>query len=430
MRCKRAVGKLEPAVHGGMWNRLKTDNRFHRAPLQRAFSGMPVEDARAMIKKTHLSMVLTLGAVLWTLGCHTRNELVSRAGRTVSGVDIEVVRLESVPEFYRAVGTVRSLNTSFLNAQMGGTVREVLVKAGDRVRRGELLAVLDGRAPKAQLAAAAAGVSAAVQALVEVGHAIQAARAQRRFAEATFKRYQNLLAKNSVSRQEFDNAQTRYQAALASEQALEAKKKQVEAQEQEATAQQSSAETTLSYSRIVAPVNGEVTAKSVDAGTVVMPGTALLTIEDDSQFDLQASLPEALLAQVKTGETVQVTVGTQPYSGRVTEIIPTADPSSRTFSVKIRFPSGCSCQSGDYGKAKFPIGEEQAFMVPSAALLRQGELVGVFVINPQGVLEYRLVNTGRVTGDRVAVLSGLNPGDRVAVSQINKLRQGDRVEGR
>ena len=122
----------------------------------------------------------------------------------------------------------------------------------------------------------------AIQGEAEVDQALKAATADRQFAEATFNRYKALLAKNSLSRQEFDGAEARYQAALANERSMEAKKQQVLARQQQARSQQDSAQTYLSYSRIVSPLDGIVTAKSVDAGTVVMPGTPVLTVEDTS----------------------------------------------------------------------------------------------------------------------------------------------------
>ena len=114
----------------------------------------------------------------------------------------------------------------------------------------------------------------------EVEQALKAATADRQFAEATLNRYKALLAKNSLSRQEYDGAEARYEAALANEHAMEAKRQQVLSRQQQARAQQNSAQVNLSYARIVSPLDGIVTAKSVDAGTVVMPGMPVLTVED------------------------------------------------------------------------------------------------------------------------------------------------------
>ena len=263
----------------------------------------------------------------------------------------------------------------------------------------------------------------------EVEQALKAATADRQFAEATFNRYKILLAKNSLSRQEYDGAEARYQAAQANERGVEAKEQQLVARQQQARSQQESAQTYLSYARILSPLDGIVTAKSVDAGTVVMPGTPLLTVEDTARYRLEASLPEEYLPHATVGDTVNVTTGHSGFDGRVAEVVPAADATSHTFVVKIDLPASCDCRSGEYGQANFPIGQSNSLAVPSVALVEHGELQGVFVVTPNGTVEYRLVKTGRTLGNRVEILSGLAAGEKVAVSQIDQLRDGARVEG-
>jgi RND family efflux transporter MFP subunit len=198
---------------------------------------------------------------------------------------------------------------------------------------------------------------------------------------------------------------------------------------QQARSQENSAQTMFSYSRIVSPVDGVVTAKSVDAGTVVMPGTPLLTVEETSHYRLEASLASQYLADVKPGETVSVTTEHGQFEGRVAEIVPAADSASRTFTVKIDLPRDCQCRSGEYGKAGFTVGEERRMVVPRAALVEYGELEGLYVVDPEGKVEYRLVKTGKSFGDSVEIVSGLSDGERIAVSNIDRLRDGARVEG-
>jgi RND family efflux transporter MFP subunit len=339
------------------------------------------------------------------------------------------VHLESAPLLYQAVGAIHSANTAILAAQLGGTVREIRVQAGDHVKRGQLLALLDDRSARAQVQGAEAGVNEAIQGEAEVEQALQAATADRKFAEATFNRYKALLAKNSLSRQEFDGAEARYQGALANERAMAAKKQQILARQQQARSQQDSAQTYLSFSRIVSPIDGIITAKSVDTGTVVMPGTPLLTVEDTARYRLEASLPEEYLPNAKAGETVSVSTQQGQFEGRLAEVVPEADVISHTFLVKIDLPHDCNCRSGQYGQASFPIGEAKRLAVPSSAVLDHGELQGIFVVGADGKVEYRLVKTGKTFGNRVEILSGVAAGEKVAISQIDRLRDGARVEG-
>jgi multidrug efflux pump subunit AcrA (membrane-fusion protein) len=308
--------------------------------------------------------------------CGSNKPAGGEAAGVVSGVKIETVSLAPVPEMYEAVGTIRPANVSVLNAQIGGTVAEVRVKPGDRVRQGQLLAIIDDRSPRAQVEAAQAGVEEATQGLAEVEQSLQAATADRQFAEATFARYQALLEKNSLSRQEYDGAEAKYKAALANERALEAKKKEIQARSEQARAQKSSAETMLSYCRIVAPLDGVVTQRSVDAGTVVTPGTSLMVVEEIARYRLEASLPEELFAKIKLGEETAAATARGQLQGRVAEVVPAADPSSRTFLVKVELPSDCSCQSGEYAMALFAV-EQTRETAPDAFLTRATRCSGL-----------------------------------------------------
>ena len=375
-----------------------------------------------------LQVMLALMAAAFLAACGAKTQTKEPAPATVSGVAIETVHTQSGPEYYEAVGTVKPETSSVLGAEISGTVRKIWVKPGDRVRRGQLLAVIDARTQQAQLEAASAGVEESVQGLAEVRQAIRAAAAERKFAEATFQRYKALLAKKSVSQQEYDNAETRYLGAAANEKATEARLKQMEARQRQAQAQHSSAAAVLSYSRIVAPIDGVVAAKSVDEGTVVMPGTPLLTVEDTGHFRLDANVPANFLGLIHIGESVPVTMGAEQAEGRVIEVVPAADPSTRTFIAKVELPTNCHCQSGQYGSASFAVGSTTRLLVPGAALVQRGELEGLFVINPDGMAYYRLVKTGKTFGNQVEILSGLDDGERVAVSKIDQLSDGVRVQ--
>lgn len=373
-------------------------------------------------------LIGVMAAAAFFSGCGSNPERKSAVPNALSGVTVETVRLQILPDLYEAVGTVRSATVSVLGAQLTGTVREIRVKPGDRVKRGQVLALLDDRTPRAQLAAAEAGVEEAKFGVAETDRAIQAAQAERALAEVTYKRYQELLAKNSVTRQEFDGAEAKYKSAVASEAALEARKKAVEARGQEARSQRESAQTFFSYASIVSPIDGVVTAKSVDAGTLVMPGTTLLTVEDTAHFRLEANVPEELASKISLHQKSPVWTEHGQLDGEVVEIVPAADPASRTFVVKVALPATCGCQSGEYGKAAFAAGQTQALAIPRAAVVNRGQLQGVYAVSPQGTAEYRLVTVGKLFGDRIEILSGLSEGERVATSHLDDLKDGTRVE--
>lgn len=374
------------------------------------------------------SLAGVVAATVLLIACGSKPGRPQAAPTTISGVTVEAIHLQNWPNEYDAVGTIRSATSSILGAQISGTVREMRVKPGDRVHRGEVLAVLDDRTPRAQLASADAGVAASKAGLEEVENALAAAAAQRKLAEVTYHRYQELLGKNSVTRQEFDGAEAAYKSAVANEAAMAARKQQMEAQSQVAQSQREAAQTMFSYSQIVSPIDGLVTAKLVDAGTLVMPGTPVLIVEDTAHYRLEASIPEDMLPKIRAGEQARVTTDRGQFSGIVVEVVPSADPASRTFVVKVALPAACSCRSGEYGTAAFATGELTALAVSRSAIVDRGQLEGVYVVGSNGLAEYRLVKTGKTLGDRVEILSGLSDGEHIATSQLDRLSDGVRVE--
>ena len=341
-----------------------------------------------MYGKRICSLLLLAVATDFFTACSSTEKRPTQPGPLITGVRTETVHLESAPQVYQAVGAIHSASTAILAAQVGGTVTEVRVQPGDHVKRGQSLAVLDDRSAQAQMKGAEAGVNEAIQGEAEVDQALKAATADRQFAEATFNRYKELLAKNSLSRQEFDGAEARFQAALANERAMEAKKRQVLARQQQARSQQDTARTYLSFSRIVSPIDGIVTAKSADLGTVVMPGTPVLAVEDTARYRLEASLPEEYLAHETISASVSVSTEQGQFEGRLAEVVPAADVTSHTFLVKIDLPHDCHCRSGEYGQAGFPIGEAKGLAVPSSAVVDHGELQGIFVVGADGNVEF------------------------------------------
>ncbi len=377
--------------------------------------------------KIHTSILILAGTTLLA-GCGSSDSQPVSSQPAVKGVTVETVHLAPTPEFYVASGTVRSATSSVLSAQIGGTIQSISVKPGDRVRRGQTLAVLDDRSVRAQATAADAAAEASSSGVTEVAQSLAAARAQQHLAELTYNRYQTLLAKNSVSRAEFDQVSANFASASANVAALEARQKQVEAQGRQAKSEAQAAQTAFSYSRIVSPINGLVTAKSVDAGTVVMPGMPILTVEDPGNLRLEASLPSKFSDQVRLGQSVAVSVNDATVEGRVVEITPSADPASRTFLIKIALPEKCACSSGDYATAQFPLGEEKRLTMPRTALVERGELEGVYVVGADGSVFYRLVKTGQTLGDRLEILSGISDGERVATTGTARLNDGARLE--
>ena len=114
--------------------------------------------------------------------------------------------------------------------------------------------------------------------------------------------------------------------------------------------------------------------------------------------------------------------------GKVAEVIPRIDPATRTFQVKIDLPPLSGITSGMYGKAFFPMGKTSLLLVPQSAVIECGQLSGLLMVNEKSQVERRLVKVGKIYGDRIEILSGLNQGESVVVRDLDRLKEGCFVE--
>ena len=368
---------------------------------------------------------------------------------TVAGVRVEAVTLTPVEKGYEAVGTVRSRTTVVLSSRIVGTILAVHVREGDHVRTGQRLIEIDDRNAVAQLQKAQGGFQEARNALSEEERNIQAAQsakdaadANKKLAASTYKRYKVLFEKRSVSQQEFDQVEARYQTSLAEAnraedilKSLMARKEQVRARIKQAEAEVESARVSLGYGRISSPLSGIVTSKQAEVGALAAPGVPLLTLEDNRHYRLEAMVEESRVRRIRVGDPVKVrieAVGLE-WPGQVAEIVPETDPHTRSSIVKIDLPqkaglSGNILRSGLYGKAFFPLGKENAIAIPRKAVIERGELEQVYIVDSENIAHLRLIKTGKVYGDRVEVLAGIREGERIIVGGVEKVRDRARIE--
>lgn len=350
-------------------------------------------------------------------GCSTERQPAPREPETVRNVSVLAVQRADVPDLLEAVGTVRAAETSQLASQMMGNIVELRVHEGDRVRRGQVLAVIDDAQPRASVERATAAESAAEQ-------EVAASDSDLALAQSTLNRYQNLYDKKSVSPQEFDEVKARYQAALAHrDKALAG-----QAQGKAALAQ---AHTAFSYTRVLAPFDGVITEKKADPGTLASPGLPIFTVEGLGHYRLEATVNENDLRYVRMGEQVSVIVDalqTSELKGKVVQIVPAADPDSRSFLVKIELPAAAQLRSGLYGRAQFSRGKRSSLLIPQTATVARGQLQGVYVLDQNKVARLRYVTLGKNSGAQVEVLAGLQEGERLVTKPGDLDLNGKRIE--
>ncbi len=401
-----------------------------------------------MRKEWGVIAIVSLAIVI--ASCKRKEEPIIEKPATVHGVKIETIKLSPVEEEYEAVGTVRSRTTSVLSSKTMGSISAIHVREGDRVRTGQLLIEIDDRDSRAQVQKAQAGLREVQDVQEEIEQNIRAAESAREAAEAgkslaaaTFKRYDALLEEKSVSQQEFDEVQAKLKVAQAELdradrmlQALAAKKSQILAKKEQVRADVTNAQVFLTYTRMTSPISGIITAKQADIGALAAPGVPLLTVEDDTHYRLEVAVEESRVKNIPVGIPARVEIEAigELLLSRVTEAVPAADPATRSYTVKIDLPTAGKIEasrnlrSGLFGRARFAVGKKQAVTVPQGAIVRQGQLVGLYAVNREGIARLRLVKIGKTYADRVEVLSGLNEGDRIVVDHLNEIADGTRIQ--
>lgn len=377
------------------------------------------------------TIAMILSAML-LIGCSNQPKETSADAKTAPvPVQTVVVAQETWPAVYEATGTVRPRIAAVLSSKVMGYVREVRVNAGDRVREGQTLVVLDARDLDASYRQAEAARNEARNALPEVDNAIASAKANLDLAKVTFGRMKDLFDKRSISNQEFDEASAKLKVAQAGYEMALARRSQLESKIAQAEQGFESAKVMQSYGQITAPFAGTVTEKTVEPGNLAAPGAPLLTIEREGAFRFEVAVEESKLALVRQGQAVAVSLDVlqQPVQGRVSEIVPAVDSAARAFTVKIDLPALPQLRSGLFGRARFAFGSRSVLAVPAPALSERGQLASVLVAE-NGKAKMRLVTIGERSRDQLEILSGLNAGERVIVPVPAALADGAAVEVR
>ena len=358
--------------------------------------------------------LLFLGAIAGTLffgACSRTHEAEPLVRPEVSDVELERVHVTSLPESYETTGTVVPRSSSTISVRIMGVVTSVLVKEGDKVKAGQLLMTIDDRDLKEK-------VRAAEEAHNEAVHALESARKQKDLAEKTYERYRKLYEEKAITTQELDNVATSADQAGHSVEQAEAMVKRTQASLEEARI-------FLGFSSVRSSIDGIVTGKMIDVGSMASPGVPLLQLEDRASRLVEAGFEERMLSSVEEGMEVKVRVPSKAdeTTGKIVEVVPTVDPRTRTFVVKIEVP-GLMLRSGQYGTVRLESGSRELLLVPARAVVTRGQLTGVFLVDDENRITYRLIRTGRSYGDMVEVLSGLWSGGKIIVGNVDRAIDG------
>ena len=399
------------------------------------------------MKKKFILILVTAISLFSLFGCGKKEETQPKTETPLAealNVPTAKVTLGSMEDFYEATGTVKAKTTTQIAANMMGRITSIPFIEGSSVSRGQVLVEIDNRESYTQIEKARAGIKEAQAALIEIDksaivarEAIKTAEANKLLAEKTFARYKELYERGSASGQEFDEAQSKLKMAAsqveqakANVQAILSKKEQIKAKIEQANADIKNINVRQSYSKITSPVSGIVVKKFAENGAIASPGMPLLSIEDNSQYRLEAAVEESQSKLMQIGKRVNVKIdalGEGEFFGVISEILPSADAASRSYTVKIDLPASSLLRTGLYGLARFPIAGKSAIMIPQTAIVQRGQLSGVFVISPEGIAQLRVVTIGKTADGLVEVLSGLSEGDEFVSADIHRVNDGVKV---
>lgn len=342
--------------------------------------------------------ICIIGGMIWK-GQHQPQPV---AGEVTLVRTITVATANATQE-YTYSGEVRGRYESQLAFQVGGKIIKRHVDLGSVVQAGDILMEIDPKDIAQTVNANAAQV--------------YSAQSQLKLAENNLNRYRQLYEQNAISRAQFDQYQSAYDAAVAAV-------RQTSAQYMQGANQ-------LSYSTLYANSSGAISAVSAEAGQVVGAGQAVLTLVQDGDREIEISVPENRIEELRRAQLLRVTFWALPgvtADGKVREISPVADKISRTYKVRISLvkpPAEIKLGMTAAVTAVRP-GSRQTASIPLSAIYQTGDTPNVWVVE-NGAVSLRPITVGHFGDNQVQVLNGLQNGDVVVTAGVHKLLEGQKV---
>ena len=311
-------------------------------------------------------------------------------------------------EFITASGKTEAESSANLSTRMMGYVTKVHVKTGQKVGAGQLLVSINSSDLEAKKA--------------QVDASILQATAAYNNAKKDYDRFVNLFAQQSASQKELDDMTSRFEMAKAGLAGAKQMRNEVMAQ--------------FSYSNITAPFSGEVTNTFIKEGDMANPGMPLVSLEGASRMQVTAMVSESDITKITNGMPVKIMVKSlnKEVSGKISEVSGSAKNTGGQYLVKVTLNSNDkSILSGMFVNVQFPISnttkseitvKSDKVMVPESALVKQGQLTGIYTIANGKTTVLRWVRTGKTYDNQVEVLSGLSANEQYIVSSEGKLYNG------
>jgi RND family efflux transporter MFP subunit len=287
-----------------------------------------------------------------------------------------IVTETEIPRDLEVLGAVISRSLSQVSSQVPGRVAKIWVEAGTRVKPGDPLVTLSAAEYQARL---------------------NQAQAQLHQVAADYKRYQFLFKEGAVSPQEFGAMEARYKTAQA---------------------QVAEAATLKNYTMVRAPAAGVVGERRVAVGDLAQPGQPLVTLYNPDLLQIEGEVNDSYREQVRLGETARVSVPAVQFQADLplAEIFPLSAPGSRTFKVRTAMLKNPALVPGMFARLSLPLPPNRGILIPKDAVHVVGQLTMVKVV-VDNTAHLRQVKLGRQVGNKVEVLAGLQPGDRIILQK-------------
>jgi RND family efflux transporter MFP subunit len=285
---------------------------------------------------------------------------------------------------------------------------------------------------RASFARSRAALDHAAASKLEAESALEAVLANGKVAKLVYERESSLMKSEAISPQQFDEAEARFRSSSAQELMARARVRALESSVDEAKAALAEAQAMLDYSNIVAPFDGRVLERRIDPGALASPGVPLFVVAEEDTQRVEVSVDATRADGVREGDEVDVSLDTisEPMLGKISEIVPNVEVSSRAFTVKIDLPKALGAlRPGTFARVGFRVGTRTRLVVPKTAVTSFGAVTRVFVMNDARA-RMRMVTVGETHGAFTEVLSGLSPNERVILSPPSTLRDGALVEVR
>ncbi len=384
-----------------------------------------------MLKHGIIYKIVFIACIIIISGCGEKRGTEKSLKKEAVRTRVATASITQEAMIHEATGNVVSESSSIISSKIMGAVTKIHVREGERVNKDQLLLDIDPGQVKAHLLQAEAALSEARKAEKAAISAESSATSAAYLARITHERYSNLMKTESVSRQEFDEVKARL---LQAESALAQSKSMAEAagfRVEQAKAALVSAGINEKDSRILSPYSGVITAKLVEQGSLASPGTPLLKMESSESLRIDMILPENLIHSVKTHQSLSVLIPSaskNAIEGNVKAIIPSADPASRSFTVHVKIVGIPGIYPGMFCRVLIPLKETGKLLIPTTAIIHEGQLTGIFLVASDNAARFRIIRTGRISGDMTEVLSGLKAGDRFVIFPPPNLSDGHIVE--